>query len=186
MRWVIAACWIVLAVVWVGSAVAAKRTLRGGGWRMWAGTRLAIAALIVLVLVDKPLLRVFGAYQRALDALPALGALGAVLCALGVAVAIWARLSLGRNWGMPMSVKEAPDLVTSGPYAWVRHPIYSGIILAALGSTFVILAWAAPLVILSGYFVYSAKREERLMSAQFPDRYPAYVRRTKMLVPFVL
>lgn len=58
-----------------------------------------------------------------------------VLCGLGTAV--WARISLGRNWGMPMSEKEEPELVTSGPYGVVRHPIYSGIVLATVGTALV-------------------------------------------------
>ncbi|MGH7073554.1 MAG: methyltransferase family protein [Stellaceae bacterium] len=173
-------------IVWAVTAGLAKRTARGGGWRIWAGTRVVVVVLIVLVFADKRFLHTLGGYQRAIDAVPAIGILGDVLCALGIAVAIWARLSLGRNWGMPMTLKENPELVTRGPYAYVRHPIYSGILLGVLGSSLVILAWIAALIVLSGYFVYSAKKEERLMRAQFPDRYPAYMRRTKMLIPFVL
>jgi isoprenylcysteine carboxyl methyltransferase (ICMT) family protein YpbQ len=184
--WSIGACWIVLAAVWIGLAGGAKRAARRGGWGLWAGSRLFLVALIAFVLIDKPLSRALGHYQRAIDAVPAVGALGMLLCAAGIAVAIWARVCLGRNWGMPMSLKEAPELVTDGPYAHVRHPIYSGILLAALGSTLVILVWIAPLIVLVPYFIYSARREERLMLAEFPERYPAYLRRTWMLIPLVL
>jgi protein-S-isoprenylcysteine O-methyltransferase Ste14 len=184
--WFIAGLWIALVLVWIVSGLSAKRTARGGGWKAWAGTRIIVAAAVTLVILDRPLLRTVATYQRAINAHPAIGALGVVLCAAGVALAIWARRTLGRNWGLPMTLKEAPELVIDGPYAHVRHPIYSGILLAALGSTLVVLVWVVPLIVLAGYFIYSARKEEQLMLAQFPDRYPAYVGRTRMLIPFVL
>jgi protein-S-isoprenylcysteine O-methyltransferase Ste14 len=117
---------------------------------------------------------------------PALNILGLTLAAAGVALAIWARFYLGRNWGMPLSIKENPELVTTGPYAYIRNPIYTGILLALLGSSliiwwwFVIFAWSAV------YFVYASRGEEKIMLREFPDTYPAYKARTKMLVPFIL
>jgi protein-S-isoprenylcysteine O-methyltransferase Ste14 len=112
--------------------------------------------------------------------------IGLVLFFLGLGLAIWARLHIGRNWGTPMSQKDEPELVSSGPYRFVRHPIYSGILLAGLG-TAVGLSWAWLIaVILAGaYFVYSATVEERYLTERFPDQYPAYRHSTKMLVPFI-
>ena len=112
--------------------------------------------------------------------------LGLVLFAVGLGFAIWARVHIGRNWGTPMSQKDDPELVTSGPYHLVRHPIYSGILIAGVG-TAVALSWFWLIaVVLAGiYFVYSATVEERNMAKQFPETYPAYRRSTKMLVPFV-
>src|ERR1043166_7783633 len=66
--------------------------------------------------------------------------LGLVLFALGLAFAVWARVHIGRNWGTPMTQKDEPELVTSGPYHFVRHPIYSGILIAGVG-TGVGLSW---------------------------------------------
>jgi protein-S-isoprenylcysteine O-methyltransferase Ste14 len=85
-----------------------------------------------------------------------------------------------------MTQKDEPELVTSGPYHVVRHPIYSGILVAGVG-TAVALSWRwLTAVALAGvYFLYSATVEERYMTEQFPDSYPAYKRSTKMLVPFV-
>jgi protein-S-isoprenylcysteine O-methyltransferase Ste14 len=100
--------------------------------------------------------------------------------------AIWARVHIGRNWGTPMTQKNEPELVTSGPYHLVRHPIYLGILVAGVG-TAVALSWLwLTAVVLAGiYFVYSAAVEERYMTEQFPATYPVYKRSTKMFVPFV-
>ncbi len=85
-----------------------------------------------------------------------------------------------------MTQKDEPELVTSGPYHLVRHPIYSGILFAGVG-TAVALRWLWLIAIgLAGiYFLYSATVEERYLNQQFPDTYPAYKLSTKMLVPFV-
>jgi protein-S-isoprenylcysteine O-methyltransferase Ste14 len=105
----------------------------------------------------------------------------------GLGLAVWARLYLGRNWGMPMSEKVDPELVTTGPYRQVRHPIYSGIILAMIGTTIAVsLYWLVGVLLLGAYFLYSAFVEERMMAGLFPDSYPEYKRSTKMLIPFIL
>ena len=88
---------------------------------------------------------------------------------------------------MPMTLRQGHELVTTGPYRYVRHPIYAGILLAMLGSALAIGLWWLAVFFLSAiHFVYAAKKEESLMLEQFPDTYPAYKNRTKMLVPFVL
>jgi len=66
-----------------------------------------------------------------------LAVIGALLFACGIALAVWARLHLGRNWGMLMTQRAEPELVTSGPYSFVRHPIYSGLLTAMLGTALV-------------------------------------------------
>ena len=114
-------------------------------------------------------------------------AVGLVLFAVGLGFAIWARTHIGRNWGLPMTQKNEPELITSGPYHLVRHPIYSGILLAGVG-TAVALHWLWLIVVfLAGvYFIYSATVEERYLTEQLPDAYPVYKRTTKMLVPYIL
>ncbi len=112
--------------------------------------------------------------------------MGIVLCAAGLGLAVWARVMLGRNWGEPMSLKEGHELVTAGPYCLVRHPIYTGILLAMLGSAVAVgSGWLLILVAVLPYLVYSARTEEGLMMEQFPTEYPKYKKRTKALIPFV-
>ena len=85
-----------------------------------------------------------------------------------------------------MSQKDEPELVTGGAYRLVRHPIYSGILLAVLG-TAIALSWLflVALVLAGAYFTYSASVEERYLTEPFPDTYPAYKRSTKMFVRFI-
>ena len=116
-----------------------------------------------------------------------MGLIGFVLCALGVGLAITARALLDRNWGMSLSRKENPGLVTTGPYAFVRHPIFSGMLLAILGSAIgQSIFWLLPLIAYGPYFILSARREEKHLIEQFPESYPAYMKRTRMLLPFVI
>ena len=184
---IIPALWFVFLVYWGISALDAKRSIPSRAW--WTQSLLRLG----IVLLALSAIRIFGvghalriaqSYQtRSI----ALGAIGTVLVAAGVGLAVFARVYLGRNWGMPMSRKEHPELVTGGPYAVVRHPIYTGIILAMLGSAIgESLFWALPLMLFAAYFVHCARQEEELMRAQFPDQYPDYMRRTNMIVPFVL
>ncbi|MHB8660776.1 MAG: methyltransferase family protein [Minisyncoccota bacterium] len=179
-------CWIVFIGYWTISAFLGVKKDVGGRmvvWR-WESRLLILAAVIILTHVgvfDQLSLRHLG-----IPTSPYVSSVGVLLCATGVALAIWARAHLGQNWGMPMSLKEKSELVTSGPYAYVRHPIYTGMILALLGSALVGDAvWLVPFVIFCVYFVYSAYAEERHMAQQFPEQYAAYKKRTKMFIPFV-
>jgi len=181
---IIPALWLVFIVYWGVSALGAKRSL---GTSAWWKQSLVRGGIVVLVLA---VFHVAGA-GRALRAVLAYQAhsilLGAIGTTLVIGLAIFARVYLGRNWGMPMSRKEQPELVTGGPYAFVRHPIYTGIILAMLGSAIgENPIWAPMLILFAPYFVYSARREEELMCEQFPRQYPDYMRRTKMILPFLL
>ncbi len=179
--------WVVLIAYWIVSAFGAKRSVRDGSWRRWVWLRITITATIILLLNLPPSRHFFETAGSSSAPLGVFAAwLGALAVMLGVALAIGARAYLGRNWGMPMSLREGHELVTTGPYRYLRHPIYSGIMLALLGSAFSnSILWIIPFVFFSAYFVYSSFAEEHLMREQFPDEYPAYQKRTKMLIPFV-
>jgi protein-S-isoprenylcysteine O-methyltransferase Ste14 len=140
-----------------------------------------VTALSVIVLVH-----VFRGGSLAVHSLP-LEVIGAAVFGCGIALAIWARVHLGRNWGMPMSQKAEPELVTSGPYRFVRHPVYSGLLLGVLGTALATsLIGLIIVAILGVYFYYCASVEEKNLTATFPTAYPAYKASTKMLIPLVL
>jgi protein-S-isoprenylcysteine O-methyltransferase Ste14 len=176
---VFAVGWAAFWLYWLVAAFSMKR-----GRRPWS-RELRIRAIIAVVVI---LLIRLGAFRgHSLNTDPWRAGIGLVLFALGLGFAISARLHIGRNWGTPMTQKDEPELVTSGPYHLVRHPIYSGILTAGVG-TAVALSWLwLTAVALAGvYFLYSAMVEERDMTDQFPDSYPVYKHSTKMLVPFIL
>ena len=156
-RWLIVALWLGLGAYWAVSATDVKPNLENRVPWMEVGLRLLIGALVLLLLAV-PLLRHLLLELQADQTRSALsGTVGVILCAAGVGLMVAARFHLGRNWGMPVSRKEDPELITSGPYAYVRHPIYGGIILAMLGTTIGASPfWAVPLLLFGVYFIYAA------------------------------
>jgi len=185
-QWIIPALWLLFAAYWGISALSAKRSIGTTGWWQQGLLRAGIVLLTLVVLHFTRTERALRAAQSYQTHSLILGAIGSALVLLGVGLAVYARFCLGRNWGMPMSRKTDPELVTTGPYKSVRHPIYSGIILAMIGSAIAIsLYWLIAVVILAAYFVYSAVSEERYLTKTFPDAYPRYKQSTKMLIPFI-
>jgi protein-S-isoprenylcysteine O-methyltransferase Ste14 len=175
---VIGAGWVAFWIYWL----VASRTAKAGRsrWTQFAGFRVGIILVVLLLLR----LRVVKGHAGTSNAL--LMGVGTAIFVLGLALAIWARIYIGRNWGTPMSRKQEPELVTTGPYHTIRHPIYTGIILAMVGTTIAVsLYWLIAVAALAAYFGYSAVMEERYMAEEFPNSYPGYKRSTKMLIPFV-
>lgn len=177
LRGAVGIAWVAFWIYWLVSALGVKRGTWGSG-----GIRLRIvAAIAVLALFH--FVRPSGLEVQS----TALAAVGLVIVLCGLGFAVWARVHLGRNWGMPMSRKEEPELVTSGPYRLVRHPIYTGLLLAVVGTALAVdLIALALAAIVAALFWYSARVEERNMTAAFPTAYPAYRAHTRMLIPFVL
>lgn len=175
LRLSVGVTWLLFWLYWLLAARNAKSGARGSN-----GMR---GMLLVAVLLMVQLVRVRSVSIHS----PVVGAVGAVIFACGLGLAIWARVHLGRNWGMPMSQKDEPELVTTGPYRLVRHPIYTGLLLGLLGSALTVSLIGLVVVLLAGvYFYHAATVEEKNLSAAMPDAYPAYQARTKRLIPFVV
>ena len=170
------------AAFWIYWLVAAFSMKRGRvAWSRELPARTVIA-VVVVVLIRLGAFRDDGVTSNVGRA-----GVGLVVFAAGLSFAVWARLHIGRNWGTPMSQKNEPELVTSGPYRLVRHPIYTGLLIAGIG-TAIGLSWTGLIVVaLAGsYFIFSAVVEERHLTEQFAETYESYKRSTKMLVPFVI
>lgn len=183
--------WVAFLLYWLILAQFNKKASPDAPWRTAWGLRLAVAVAAVLLILSSRRATAPG-LLTSLGRILAIHAgiagqwLGLGLCLAGFGFAMWARVHLGRNWGMPMSLRQGHELVTSGPYAYARHPIYTGILLAMAGSVLARgLAWLLLFLIAFAYFLYSARTEEKMMLAQFPEAYAAYRRRTRMLIPFV-
>jgi protein-S-isoprenylcysteine O-methyltransferase Ste14 len=177
--WLIFAPWLTLVAYWGLKAAAVKRSI-GTRWLWWReiAVRLAFFALVVLALQVAAVGHALpNDFSYPLNSSTPMGVIGFVFCVLGIGMAI-----LGRA-----SFDEGAELITTGPYALVRHPIYGGMLLAMLGSAIgQSLFWLLPLGVYGPKFILSARREERLLIEQSPERYRAYMQRTKMLLPFVL
>ena len=175
---VFAVGWAAFVLYWLVAAFSMKRGRVPWSRELRIRAVIAAAAIVLIRL---------GAFRgHGIDTDPWRAGVGLVLFTLGLGFAIWARMHLGRNWGTPMTRKDEPELVTSGPYHLVRHPIYSGILLAGAGTAVALSwPWLTAVVLAGSYFLYSAAVEERFLSEQFPDDYPAYKRSTKRLVPFI-
>jgi protein-S-isoprenylcysteine O-methyltransferase Ste14 len=167
--------WLVFWIFWITQAAQAKASV----------TRRRRPIALILFVAGFIVSRIVGPGTLA-DRVVGLEIAGTACYVGGLAFAIWARAHLGANWGMPMSERVEPELVTSGPYRFVRHPIYTGILLASLGTGIATsYYWLWVTIGLAGYFVYATTVEERNMITAFPDQYPAYKARSKRLIPFV-
>jgi len=117
---------------------------------------------------------------------PTLRVFGIVLMLFGFDFATWAKNYMGSNWSMPTGKIEGGELITTGPFRYIRHPIYSGIWLAMVG-TALATNWhllAVPLAY-GVEFVYYAHLEERDLTRKHPAAYPAYQAKSKMILPFI-
>jgi len=113
---------------------------------------------------------------------------GALLTAAGLAFSIWARVVLGGNWSGQVTVKEGHELIRTGPYALSRNPIYTGLVLALLGTALAVgeMRGLIALALATGSFIYKMGIEEGAMRRTFGGAYDNYARRVKALIPFVV
>jgi protein-S-isoprenylcysteine O-methyltransferase Ste14 len=111
--------------------------------------------------------------------------LGIILSWIGAAVAVWARLQLGANWSATVTRKVGHQLISTGPYAYMRHPIYSGMLLAVLGTVLVLGEWRGwvALALVAVAFTIKAKREERFLADEFGGGYEQYRQSAGFLLP---
>jgi len=183
---IIRGCWLVFVAVWVIAALSTKRTV----YRETQAQRLRYWVLLAIACF----LQFYGRrlpYPLNVRILPhlALNAwAAAVLCVIGLAFAIWARVTLGRNWSGVVTLKEKHELVERGPYRFVRHPIYTGILTMFFATALAqgyLSGFVGTLLTFASFWI-KLGREEELMLQQFPERYRAYQQRAKHIIPFVL
>ena len=180
-------CWDIFLVFWLLNMFSNKRTLV----RRSAGTRLVYTVPFFLAFW-----LLFGGVFRhrqhpfallVLPHSPALNIISLGLTALGLSLAIWARVVLGTNWSGTVTYKQDHELVTGGPYAYVRHPIYSAMLLMFLGTALAIGTAGAlsgfPVLFVSFWIKY--RQEEALMIEHFGNQYLAYMKRVSAVIPFV-
>jgi protein-S-isoprenylcysteine O-methyltransferase Ste14 len=168
------------------AAASTKRTVyresTGDRWRYWVVLVIGYFLLIKSSSLPYPFDRLLIPHTKSSTLA------GVFLCISGLGFAIWARVMLGRNWSGVITLKEAHELVDRGPYRFVRHPIYTGMLAMFAGTAIAIgyFGGLLGLLLLFASFWLKLKREEDLMLKQFPEKYAAYQRRVKRIIPFLV
>jgi protein-S-isoprenylcysteine O-methyltransferase Ste14 len=186
-RYLFATMWGIWALYWWVASANVKHAIRRESLasRIMHIAPLAIAALLLLGRpgILFPLLDL-----RLLPRAEYVFWTGAGLAAAGLLFTVWARLHLGGNWSGIVTIKERHELVASGPYRFVRHPIYAGLLLAFAGSAVALGDLRGVLAVAIAFAALWRKLqiEERWLSEEFGDAYAAYRRRVAALVPFIL
>jgi len=180
-------CWDIFVLFWLINMFSNKRTAQ----RQTAGSRLRYMVFFFLAFW-----LLFGGVFRHRQhpfefvVLPhslALNIISLVLALLGLSLSIWARVVLGRNWSGTVTFKENHELIERGPYAFIRHPIYTGMLLMFLGTALALGTFAGlmgvPILFLSFWIKF--RQEEALMIEHFGDQYLTYRKRVSAIIPFV-
>lgn len=182
-RYLIDVPWIVLIAYWVIAALKTRRTER----REQASSRYAVFLLLIVgyTLIFNEVVRVGFLGEHIIPHTRALAATGVVFTWAGIGLAIWARWHLGEYWSARVTIKENHQLIRTGPYARLRHPIYSGLDLAALGAALALDRWGCLLgvaVVVTAYGI-KARKEESMLSAQFGEAFREHCQKTGFLFP---
>jgi protein-S-isoprenylcysteine O-methyltransferase Ste14 len=175
--------WLLLLLVWVLLGFRRKKTKKLEGW----GERAQHGLLVIL-----GFWLLFGSFplgslpqHHVGPNVPSVWTAGLVLTAIGVGLSIWARLSLGSNWSGMVTLKKDHELVRSGLYRWIRHPIYTGILLGMVGSAMIegqLRGWMGVAVVLAALY-FKARREERFLREEFGPGFDEHSRQTGMFLP---
>jgi len=180
---------IVSLVAFAGPMVLVTRHHGGSKTRgRQSGNRVPLVANVAAFGLFIPSLFMFSADPADSTAL-LLAPSGCFLALGGAALVLRSRAALGPAWSFVPKADPGEGLVTTGPYRLVRHPIYLGLALLAMGEALAFGSWPALLIVLSGIvptFVWRAREEEKLLSRTFGERYAVYRQQTRMIIPHLL
>lgn len=183
---IILSCWIALGLYWLVTAFFQKKTNEGKnfgfGNMVYALSMLASVALLLI----SPQVSFLNLIIIRVSLF--VNIISITLSIIGVLVLIYSRTVLGTNWSKDVLIKKNHELITKGPYRYVRHPIYLGILMLYLGTTIAIgnLGTILGFLILLASLIVKLKQEEVLMTKQFKKKYLKYKKKTKALVPWII
>jgi protein-S-isoprenylcysteine O-methyltransferase Ste14 len=182
---IVIVCWMIFVFVWLVSAFRTKRTVEKQNLLSALAHRIPVGlGWWMLILPDRS-----GFLTGQILPRTALSQIvGVAICIYGLMFTLWARRTLAGNWSSDVTFKRDHELIRTGPYRLVRHPIYTGILVMCLGTAIHIgqLRGVFSLLLVAIGFWIKLSQEERLLLRHFPDTYPVYQREVKALVPFVI
>jgi protein-S-isoprenylcysteine O-methyltransferase Ste14 len=185
-RWFFPLLWLAFFAVWIAMARGGKAVAE----RESVSSRLShyLPLVIAIYLLSAPQVPIAPLNDRFAPLSLSLVRLGAALTLAGIALAIWARMLLAGNWSSDVTLKRDHELVVDGPYSFVRHPIYTGILLALAGTALAVGEWRAVLAVMIVALAFWRKLrvEEAFMRRQFGETYARYSARVPALIPFLL
>jgi protein-S-isoprenylcysteine O-methyltransferase Ste14 len=176
-------CWLAFVVYWLVSALKRKEAKRKESRQERLRHSLPMLAAYILTFIPVSHYGALG--SRVVPASAALGITGAVITVAGVGLAIWARWHLGTNWSATVSIRADHELIHTGPYRTIRHPIYTGMLLAfagtalALGEVRGLIAFVIVLIA----FYFKARKEESFLAQEFGEQFAERARHTGMFLP---
>lgn len=182
---VIIACWVFFIVYWLISAVRAKRIAERQSLLSALAHRVPVALgwwLIAFPRTGRPM------NWTVIPHTDWARMVGAVICVFGLWVTIWARRTLAGNWSSDVTFKQGHELIRTGPYRFVRHPIYTGLLVMGLGTAVEVgqlRCWLGLIVVFVGFWI-KLSQEEQLLLRHFPGEYPLYRKEVKALVPWLI
>jgi protein-S-isoprenylcysteine O-methyltransferase Ste14 len=179
----IEAPWFVFLIYWIIAARKRRVTRAMESFASRYGVMFILICGYFLLFSPKARIGILG--RRFVPDTPAVEILGVILTWLGVLIAIWARRHLAENWSARVTIKVDHELIRTGPYARMRHPIYSGLVLATLGTAVAIGEWRGLLSVCLAVAAYSfkAKKEEAMLTGQFGSAFEEHRKHTGFLIP---
>jgi protein-S-isoprenylcysteine O-methyltransferase Ste14 len=185
LRWTIPALWIAWLLYWWLAARGAKANRRKEG--MFSRALHAVPLMLAVWLIAAQRVPVAWLNAPIVPRSIVLFACGVILTAAGLAFTVWARVHLAGNWSGVVTLKQDHTLVRDGPYRHVRHPIYTGLLLALIGSAMARDEWRGVLAVALAFLALWRKLrlEERWLTEIFGDEYRRYRREVRALIPFV-
>ena len=175
--------WGATFVYFGASALLTNRIKRRDTWSGRIQDRVLLLGAYFLLLSGVPLSIL--ANQHFMQPRASFQIAGAVMTYLGLPLTIWSRASLGRYWSSVVALKQDHKLIQSGPYRAIRHPLYSGLILAAFGMAVCVTTWTslAGAAVLLTCFERRAQKEDALLAGEFGAEFEVYRQRTGRLLP---
>jgi protein-S-isoprenylcysteine O-methyltransferase Ste14 len=181
-------CWAVFLAFILASTFSAKRVAKRDRRWMFSWIGLVVFIPIFIVVARETRLSTILAESVHRSSSTTTRFCADVVVFAGLAIALWGRMTLGRNWSLNPSIQEGHELIMRGPYVYVRHPMYSGLLLMLLGAVIWFGSWIGVIVFVVSFLGtwLKLRQEERLLTEHFGTSYLTYKERVKALIPFVL